>query len=330
MREAAKSHKCRLFPFATLLRFAIGRWCRLYLARSSLRVIVFGMRLFGIALRLGLMAAVVIARADQRDLQKQLDDDYAGKMLTLRHFYRGANLRFLPDGSLVGDAAVGPWTLDGRIEVQEARVGDGLLKIKGRRINVVFDHRHKSLDQLATLGDISGKERDDLEKALRSMEVNVTIELPSSNPSEQEVSSAMRAVFLMPGESMMEAVPSFWRKYFSELEGQPAKAPKAEGPIYRVMRPGTPGGVTPPKVIFSPDPEYSERARKAKYQGTVVLWLVVDSTGAPRDIQIQVPLGDGLDEKAVEAVRTWQFVPAEKDGKNVAVMLNVEVSFRLY
>lgn len=90
------------------------------------------------------------------------------------------------------------------------------------------------------------------------------------------------------------------------------------------------GGVSAPKIIYQPDPEYSEEARKAKYQGTCVLWLVVGPDGKPRDIRVQRTLGLGLDEKAIEAVKTWRFEPALKDGKPVAVQINVEVSFRLY
>ena len=90
------------------------------------------------------------------------------------------------------------------------------------------------------------------------------------------------------------------------------------------------GGVSAPKAIYSPDPEYSEEARKAKFQGTCVLWLVVGPDGRPRDIRVQRTLGLGLDEKAIEAVKTWRFDPALKDGKPVAVQINVEVSFRLY
>lgn len=90
------------------------------------------------------------------------------------------------------------------------------------------------------------------------------------------------------------------------------------------------GGVSAPKAIFAPDPEYSEEARKAKYQGTCVLWLIVGNDGKPRDIRVARTLGLGLDEKAIEAVRNWKFEPAMKDGKPVAVQINVEVSFRLY
>jgi len=90
------------------------------------------------------------------------------------------------------------------------------------------------------------------------------------------------------------------------------------------------GGVSAPKPLFTPDPEYSEEARKSKYQGVVVLWLVIGPDGRPHEIRVARPLGMGLDEKAIEAVRTWRFDPARKDGQPVAVQMNVEVSFRLY
>jgi TonB family protein len=90
------------------------------------------------------------------------------------------------------------------------------------------------------------------------------------------------------------------------------------------------GGVSAPRPIFQPDPEYSDEARKAKYQGTVVLWVVVGPDGRTHEIRVQRSLGMGLDEKAVEAVKTWKFEPARKDGTPVAVQVNIEVNFRLY
>jgi periplasmic protein TonB len=97
------------------------------------------------------------------------------------------------------------------------------------------------------------------------------------------------------------------------------------GGAYRVG-----GGVSAPRILYAPDPDYSEEARKAKYQGTVVLWVIVGPDGRPRDVRVSRSLGLGLDEKAMEAVRTWKFEPARKDGQPVAVQINVEVNFRLY
>jgi len=89
------------------------------------------------------------------------------------------------------------------------------------------------------------------------------------------------------------------------------------------------GGVSPPSILYKVEPEYSEEARKAKFQGTVLLFVVVDEKGNPRDIKIIRPLGLGLDQKAVEAVEKWKFSPGKKDGKPVPVQAQIEVNFRL-
>jgi len=90
------------------------------------------------------------------------------------------------------------------------------------------------------------------------------------------------------------------------------------------------GGISAPQAISSPDPDYTEEARTAKKQGTCVLWLVVDSTGRPRDVRVVRGLGFGLDAKALQAVQQWRFQPAMKDGKPVDVQISVEVEFHLY
>lgn len=89
------------------------------------------------------------------------------------------------------------------------------------------------------------------------------------------------------------------------------------------------GDVTEPIPIYDPDPPYSEEARKAKYEGTVTLKITVDAQGAVRDVQVVKPLGLGLDEKAIETVRTWKFKAGRKNGIPVTVWALVEVTFHL-
>ena len=89
------------------------------------------------------------------------------------------------------------------------------------------------------------------------------------------------------------------------------------------------GGVSAPVPVFKPEPEYSEEARKAKWQGSVLLQLVEDANGVPQDIKVIRSLGLGLDQKAIEAVKKWRFKPGLKDGKAVPVSANIEVNFRL-
>jgi len=108
----------------------------------------------------------------------------------------------------------------------------------------------------------------------------------------------------------------------------PGFGPGQNGGYGTVLVPGR-GGVSLPVPRYQVEPEYSEEARKAKFQGTVVLEIVIDERGYPTNFKIPNPLGLGLDEKAVEAVRQWRFRPGMKNGKPVAVVARVEVNFRL-
>jgi len=95
-----------------------------------------------------------------------------------------------------------------------------------------------------------------------------------------------------------------------------------------VYHPG--GGVSAPQVIYAPDPEFSDEARRAKYQGICVVSVIVDAQGNPQHVHVIRPLGMGLDEKAAEAVRQYKFRPAQFQGHPVPVEVNIEVNFRIY
>lgn len=90
------------------------------------------------------------------------------------------------------------------------------------------------------------------------------------------------------------------------------------------------GGVSAPAVIHSVEPEFTDQARQANFQGTVSLQLIVDASGNPQNIRVTKHLGMGLDEKAVEAVRQYRFRPATYQGHPVAVQIVVDVDFHLH
>lgn len=89
------------------------------------------------------------------------------------------------------------------------------------------------------------------------------------------------------------------------------------------------GRISPPQLIYKVEPEFSEEARKAKFQGTVVLSVQVDASGKPSHLVVVSSPGLGLDEKAVDAVARWLFRPAYRDGKPFVTTARVEVSFHL-
>jgi protein TonB len=97
--------------------------------------------------------------------------------------------------------------------------------------------------------------------------------------------------------------------------------------------PGAVGGAgavtTQPVLLTKKEPDYSEEARKVRLQGTVALVIEIDARGIPQNIRVWQGLGFGLDERAVDAVRSWRFQPATRNGKPVPSGARVDVSFRL-
>ena len=109
------------------------------------------------------------------------------------------------------------------------------------------------------------------------------------------------------------------------LEAQAATSHKPSAPdVYRIG-----DGVKAPSLISKSEPDYSPEARIAKYQGTTLLSVEIFPDGTVHDIKVIRPLGLGLDEKAMDAVSRWKFIPATRDDRPVTVFANIEVNFRL-
>jgi periplasmic protein TonB len=89
------------------------------------------------------------------------------------------------------------------------------------------------------------------------------------------------------------------------------------------------GGVSAPQVLHKVEPEFSDAARQAKYQGVVSIQLIVDPRGNPVNIRVIRHLGMGLDEKAMDAVRQYRFKPAMYQGHPVPVQMVIDVDFHM-
>ncbi len=85
-----------------------------------------------------------------------------------------------------------------------------------------------------------------------------------------------------------------------------------------------------PHRVYTPDPDYDDKARKKKIQGTVVLSTIVTKEGTTADIKVLRPLTSGLDQQAIKAVSRWKFEPVVQDGKTCPMKIAVEVTFHLY
>lgn len=94
-------------------------------------------------------------------------------------------------------------------------------------------------------------------------------------------------------------------------------------------------GVAPdlsmPSCVYCPDPSYSDQARRAKFNGAAVFQVLVSPDGRAQQVRATKLVGYDLDEQAFYAIKKWKFRPAKnKDGTPVAVVVPVEVTFRLF
>lgn len=113
-------------------------------------------------------------------------------------------------------------------------------------------------------------------------------------------------------------------QHFSEWPQAPA-----ETILYPAQPPRT-SIDSQPVPTSTVEPQFSSQARRDKIQGTCTIQFIVDADGLPQEPIVIKPLGHGLDQKALEAVRQYRFKPAMKDGQPVPVFLTVQISFRLY
>jgi TonB family protein len=286
----------------------------------------------------------ILPHAQGQDVQQYLRDQYRGKTFVLRGFRVGDVLHY--DSSGASSAASGDWTTDGFVQVNDIHLSDDRLIIKAQRMVAArLDQDQFELRPLERAkGSITRKEL---------VRVEIKADAGMHNPSQEQIDATVSRIFLTPQDSLGDLVPDYWKPcvraglkgtdkncaFAPEILAIPGVAPAAQssetvgadesgvasGGPFRIGR-----GVTPPRQIYHREPEFSDAARVAKYQGVVILSLVVNKDGTPTNIRITRPLGYGLDAKAVEAVRSWTFSPAEKDGVPVNVEIAVEVDFHLY
>jgi len=272
-----------------------------------------------------------VAAADEQ-LKKSLNDQYTNKTLYLRHAYKSGSQEYDAEGQSLKGGEEGTWTLYGRVVVKKITAGADALRIEGNRVAYSFDEKAKRM--------MPFEEPD-------SVKIKVRLRAPVT--SADQAKAILGRVFAVSQEDIVNSAPSYWQAFLKEqiaphptevatlntlnaLTGKKQPPPQAEtGSLggEKNFNIGAPG-VTPPKILYKQEPDFTEPARKYGVQGVVGLNVVVDRTGRIRDVRIVRAVGMGLDENAIEAVKTWRFDPATKDGVPVAVAVYIEVDYHFY
>jgi TonB family protein len=156
-------------------------------------------------------------------------------------------------------------------------------------------------------------------------ETNDALKAVSPAHSAMVMNKALNNIFASDIDPvMMSHLPEYWQEYFTSKSQHRQYMPK-DASIKVVSE-----GMTPPRVLNSIDPSSNEYAQKYGIAGMELLRTVVDATGVPRQMAIERPIGFGLDEKAVEAIKNSHFTPATLNGQPVPVVIDLVVTFRIY
>ena len=270
--------------------------------------------------------------------------DFEGKVLVLRHPLQESFQQYDAEGKVLRGGDEGPWTVYGGVLINKVDLSPDKLRIEGRRVLFLF------LKGQFTAMDFKRLKRPVGPPFPPEINLEIALDHPFDSASAEEARAVLGRVFALDTKSLMEALPEFWRGPLDdELIYDPSQKREAEFrmelPPYSVprrARKAAPNAitadqvfhvgseVTAPKATFTPEPKFTEIARYEKFQGVVVVNLIVGKDGAVHKVRLIRPLGLGLDESAQSMIQTWRFQPATRNGQPVAVEMNVEVAFNLY
>ena len=255
------------------------------------------------------LSAISAAGQSYGDVAKGLEKELKGHVFYLRGFPQGVFVRYEPDGTNPSGRP-GIWSLHGVVMLDNVRATENGLDVRARRLVAIFHPKKKDFE--------FAKTPDYLQ-----------IRLPLTDPSLEAARKSLNRITLSRIE-MPAAMPPYWQEYWKDPD---AAVEQAEGK----RKFAAPAGiekvgkdVKAPKAKHTPDPTYNEEARRYGLMGTPVFRMVIDEIGNPAEIYLLRPAGAGFDEQSYEALRTWKFDPATRNGVPVKVAVNVEVSFELY
>lgn len=242
------------------------------------------------------LASITAARAE--GLLDGLNQDYQNHILGVRYPIHGGDQQFDGDGHPMNAGAAQEWETYGGILIEKVRLTNDQLRVEGTRV-APSDRVENGKPVVIFLGK----------------KINFDIHLDHPLASMDEAHKVLGSVFYLDERDAEHRKPEL-RRTRDTTENQKVHL----NPDMRGM----------PRPVYSPEPEFSEAARKAKFQGIVVLTVVIDTRGEVSSMKIDRGLGLGLDEKAFDCVKKWRFTPATRNGEPVSMQMRVEVDFHLY
>lgn len=253
-----------------------------------------------------LLALPALPQNDANDIVKRLRPEIEKHTFLVRGFYQDLHLDYDSGGNLLHPAKSGSWTTAWMF-IKRVDLKNGRLELDGERAVQIFQDKQR---------------RFDLPRTMYNMRLTVEI---APQAAEESLRKALATIFVSPGEPLAPMLPDYWQWVFAHLDSNGMLPPEPAvdyadlppcpltGPFLQHCRPGR--EVTIPKDINQPRPYWNKLAHALHMSGSTALLVYVDKTGHPQKIEIHKPLGCGLDEDAIAAVRDWTFQPATRNGQ---------------
>lgn len=250
------------------------------------------------------------SEANRKSMKTKLREGMVGKVAVLRNFYKASDLTFDSQGALLGDNKAGPWTYYARVQVSSINLTQDSLVIKGDR-NVVQWELSASEFKNYTLSD---------------QPVRIAIRL-QPDATESSIVAAITKVFLTQETRLSDIAPSYWQEILTTERERRAQFEQQKAAAMKNVLELTPE-ISPPKLLsHSEGIQTSATPFKDLMPNNLTLSFVVDENGDVKQLQIEKPVGLGLDDPIAETIMRWKWEPAMKDGKPVAVLMFAKILF---
>ncbi|MBZ5504904.1 MAG: energy transducer TonB [Acidobacteriia bacterium] len=247
------------------------------------------------------------------DIDKIVRQQYENRIVALRHAVTSDTQVFDANGRLLSSNTEGPWNAFGCVKIAKLEITPDKITLAASRVTYRFND---------FTGSFVGQNQSN-----QIVAIEVRLDRPLA--SAEEAALILGKVFAPFDAAAPDPALGYWlarERARVSVSAKPANRVLLGNGVFRVGD----DGVTAPVPVYMPEPEFSDKARKAKFGGTVVLGVIVDHTGNVSKVWVERPLGMDLDEMAVDKVKTWRFQPAQRQGQPVAVSMQIEVSFNLY
>ena len=252
----------------------------------------------------------MVSFADQAALEAQFKQLLENHILSMKGPYAATDLKFDASGKLVGTSEIGPFPLFGSIQVSKFALQDSSIEIDGQRVVLVL-----GAGKVTDYSPILGKQT-----------VHISIAITPPIKDDDQIRAALGEVF--SSESSKERFANYWKPAVDLTD--PCKTIKKDhpdgvvgtlaytNPVYGCVKSSV---VTAPKGITTPPP----MTGKKPMDGSAKVRIVIDENGFPAIIKAMTSSTPTYGAAALEAVSTWKYKPALKDGKPVPYMLDVEL-----